>query len=443
MSDQVWWYATRAAGLMTWTTATASVIVGLMLSSRAVRARTGPWFLDLHRFLGGISVVFLLAHMGTLWADSYVEFGVREMFVPGASEWRPEAIAWGIIAAYVLIAVEVSSLLRTRISKGLWRAIHVLSFAAMLGGSYHAWLAGSDVKNPVTWAIAGTGSLLVLGLVSMRLQRQDPDEQGKSSLRDNREILEEMRRRLEELPIPESTPQPQISTTPNAILPRRAPIADDLPGMGLPGDDADPADPSPGFADDPFAAVPLATDEPELGDWASPSAADPFATGAVDDEAHPAHPAHPEAPASPEAAASRGPWDDGADLFESLGDDPFAALGVAPANQGDDEGFPELPPLAPPADTDEPDLFATAVDYSASDDEPAADILSSRFEPVVPTPSVIESPPADGHGPPPVPDAVDPETGEPDEAAYSAWLKEWLTYAERYGDEAPDDPTRV
>ena len=171
MSEQVWWYATRAAGLMTWATATASVVVGLMLSARAVRARTGPWLLDLHRFLGGISVVFLVAHVATLWADSYVDFGPRELFVPGASEWRSEAIAWGIIAAYLLVAVEVSSLLRSRIGKRLWRVIHLFSFAAMAGGTYHAWLAGSDVKNPVTWVIAGVGSLLVMGLISLRLQQ--------------------------------------------------------------------------------------------------------------------------------------------------------------------------------------------------------------------------------------------------------------------------------
>ena len=59
MSDQVWWYATRAAGLMTWSTAVAAVIVGLLLSTRTVKARTGPWMLDLHRFLGGLSVLFL------------------------------------------------------------------------------------------------------------------------------------------------------------------------------------------------------------------------------------------------------------------------------------------------------------------------------------------------------------------------------------------------
>jgi len=38
--------------------------------------------------------------------------------------------------------------------------------------------------------------------------------------------------------------------------------------------------------------------------------------------------------------------------------------------------------------------------------------------------------------PPPLPaDSKDPITGEPDEAAYREWLKEWLVYAEQYGDE--------
>jgi len=42
---------------------------------------------------------------------------------------------------------------------------------------------------------------------------------------------------------------------------------------------------------------------------------------------------------------------------------------------------------------------------------------------------------------PPLPtDAEDPITGEPDEEAYRTWLREWLVYAEQYGDDAPDDP---
>lgn len=394
MSEQVWWYATRAAGMMTWTTATASVVFGLLLSTKKIRARTGPWFLDLHRFLGGVSVVFLIAHILTLWADGYVDFGPRELFVPGASEWKPEAIAWGIIAAYLIIAVEVTSLLRARVNTTVWRVIHFSSFAAMIGGSYHAFLAGSDVDNPVTWAIAGIGSVLVMGLVSMRLQRQDPDEAGSARLADNRAILEEMRQRLQDLPVPETTPQPQISSPgPSGALPRRAPVSEALPGIehSTPGTPGEPV----GFSEDPFAAVPLSGADPQLGTWASPSTADPF-------------------------LAREAGWDDGADLF--------------------DDG---------PQDTPTPDLFATVMP-----DDPFGDMSGNPFDPVEPTPTAIHAPTpapapapapqpvASAGGPPPLPTAIDPVTGEPDEAAYTAWLKDWLAYAERYGDEAPDDPSR-
>jgi hypothetical protein len=35
------------------------------------------------------------------------------------------------------------------------------------------------------------------------------------------------------------------------------------------------------------------------------------------------------------------------------------------------------------------------------------------------------------------------ETGEVDKAVYTAWLIEWLAFAEKYGDETPEDPTRI
>ncbi|MFT5201028.1 MAG: DMSO/TMAO reductase YedYZ heme-binding membrane subunit [Candidatus Aldehydirespiratoraceae bacterium] len=375
---------------MTWATATAAVVIGLLLSTRAVKARTGPWFLDLHRFLGGISVVFLFAHMGTLWADSFVDFGAKELFVPGASVWKPEAIAWGIIAAYLLVAIEVSSLLRRHINKHLWRVLHFSSFAAMIGGSYHAYLAGSDVDNPITWVIAGIGSLLVFGLISMRLQRQDPEDPGTAQLPDNLAILEEMRQRLEDLPIPESTPQPQLSLRPNASLPRRAPVADSFP-TDQPESIAAPSSAPPvGFRESPFTDDPFdATD------------VDPFRN-------------------------------DAADLFDGLHGDALEALGAAPIEPSD--GFPELPPFQ-----EKQDLFAVVLPG-----EPDVDFLKDPFALSIPTAQAIQEPAPNPHfGPPPLPEATDSDSGEPDEAAYTQWLKEWLVYAEKYGDEAAEDPSRA
>lgn len=196
MGEQVWWYATRAAGLMTWSTAVAAVIVGLLLSTRVIKNRSGPWLLDLHRFLGGLSLLFLIVHMATLSLDSFVDFGLRELFIPGASAWNPEAAAWGIIAAFTLSLVEVTSLLRTWINPTIWRAVHMMSIVTVAAGSYHALLGGSDVDNPITWIVAGVGAVAIAILVGARLRpgRQNDRHLVNAPLR--RAHLHEVRQRL-------------------------------------------------------------------------------------------------------------------------------------------------------------------------------------------------------------------------------------------------------
>ena len=70
-----------------------SVDTGLVLSGRLVRRRRLPaWILDLHRYLGTLTLAFLAVHLAALVADGYVDFDLRELFVPMASAWRPGAV---------------------------------------------------------------------------------------------------------------------------------------------------------------------------------------------------------------------------------------------------------------------------------------------------------------------------------------------------------------
>ena len=110
--------------------------------------------------------------------------------------------------------------------------------------------------------------------------------------------------------------------------------------------------------------------------------------------------------------------------------DPFAAV---PAHDGD----LDVGDWADPSPID-PFRTITTVDRDSEDADDG-----NLFEPVIPTISAIQAPAPDPDGPPPLPTAVDPITGEPDKAAYTAWLKDWLVYAESYGDDAPEDPARV
>ena len=56
MNPQVWWYLTRASGIVAWLMLTASVIWGIVLSTKAFPEHRRPaWLLDLHRWLGGLA----------------------------------------------------------------------------------------------------------------------------------------------------------------------------------------------------------------------------------------------------------------------------------------------------------------------------------------------------------------------------------------------------
>ena len=170
MSEHLWWYLSRAAGVVTLFSSGLAVVVGLLMSTRLVRARGLPkWLADLHPFLGSITLAALAAHLGALLLDGYTDFRVVDLLVPGASEWRTGAVAWGVVAAWVFVAVQVTSRLRNRVAPRVWRFIHRASVLAFAGSMLHAVQAGSDVTNRVYLLLASLLGLLVFFMLVVRL----------------------------------------------------------------------------------------------------------------------------------------------------------------------------------------------------------------------------------------------------------------------------------
>jgi predicted ferric reductase len=175
VTQQLWWYTVRATGLVAWFLVTVAVVWGLLLSLRQVPAsrRRGlprpAWMLDLHRFLGGLALLFVVAHVGALAFDSFVGFDWDDLLVPFATTWRPAAVAWGIAAAYLLLAVEVTSLLMRHLRRGLWHAVHLLSLVVFGAVTAHALYAGADAPEPLVQAFATGSAVVVLLLVGVRL----------------------------------------------------------------------------------------------------------------------------------------------------------------------------------------------------------------------------------------------------------------------------------
>ncbi len=146
----VWWYLARSSGLIAGVLLVAAFVWGVLLSTQLVKpVKRAAWLLDLHRWLGGLTVVFVVLHLVGLLADSYVEFDLASIFVPFASEWRPAAVTWGVAGLYILTAVQLTSWqpVRARLSRKVWRAVHLLSFPLLWVVAMHSGAAGTDVGN--------------------------------------------------------------------------------------------------------------------------------------------------------------------------------------------------------------------------------------------------------------------------------------------------------
>ncbi len=170
MNEKLWWYIARSTGIVSWSLIATAVIWGLLLSTRLLDRRPAPkWLLDLHRHLGGIAVVFTVVHMIGLVADSYSHFGPADLLVPLANAWRPLPVALGVVAMYLLVAVEGTSLAMKRMPRRWWRWVHITSFGVFWLATIHGITAGTDSRNPamfVAYSIAA-GAVLFLTMISI------------------------------------------------------------------------------------------------------------------------------------------------------------------------------------------------------------------------------------------------------------------------------------
>jgi predicted ferric reductase len=183
VNPQIWWYIARASGIIAWLFITASVLWGILLSTKLFPNHRRPaWLLDLHRGLGALSVLFLLTHVVALIADSYVQFEIVDVLVPFASEWKTWQVALGVFAFWGLVIVELTSLAMKRLPRKAWRGIHFTSYLTFLLTSLHGTFAGTDATNMMYVATSAvtTGALTVA--VAYRIATRNAVRESRASI---------------------------------------------------------------------------------------------------------------------------------------------------------------------------------------------------------------------------------------------------------------------
>jgi methionine sulfoxide reductase heme-binding subunit len=170
MNPQTWWFLSRASGMMAGILLICSLIWGVLLSTRALKPADRPaWLLAMHRWLAALAVIATIVHLWALVADNYLQFGAKELLVPMASPWKSGAVTLGVIALYLMVLVQVTSLLMKRLPKRLWRAVHYTSYAMVWFALMHGALAGTDASNRLYQAVALLLTILAVTGATLRI----------------------------------------------------------------------------------------------------------------------------------------------------------------------------------------------------------------------------------------------------------------------------------
>jgi ring-1,2-phenylacetyl-CoA epoxidase subunit PaaE len=168
VDPQFWFVIGRIGGLGSWLFLGVAVLLGLAQSSRWFSGRKATKTLySMHQQASLLSIVMVFGHIVGLLANTTLAFRVQDLFVPFLSTFEPRAdVAWGIIAFYLLLAVQFSSKMRSHIPQKMWRGIHTTSFALFVFADIHSFTLGFDIPNPyVRWTAISFNYLIVSALL--------------------------------------------------------------------------------------------------------------------------------------------------------------------------------------------------------------------------------------------------------------------------------------
>jgi predicted ferric reductase len=101
----------------------------------------------LHQWTAYVAIALTLTHPAVLLFLDEPHFRLFDILLPVQSPLQPKLNLAGAVALYLLLLVFLSSLLRTRIGRPLWRRLHYLVFPAAVLFFLHSILTDPNLKD--------------------------------------------------------------------------------------------------------------------------------------------------------------------------------------------------------------------------------------------------------------------------------------------------------
>ncbi len=176
MTTEALWYLARASGAVTLILITLTVALGISTrSGRSLGGLTGRSRLvvaSVHRSTSLLAVVFLGIHVTTLLFDPYAQLKLIDLVLPLRSSYRPAFVGLGALALDLVIAIVATSLIRDRLGRRAWRAVHLAAYGLWPVALLHG--IGSGTDSTTAWMLSTDIACVALVLGALVTRRTAP-----------------------------------------------------------------------------------------------------------------------------------------------------------------------------------------------------------------------------------------------------------------------------
>lgn len=163
-------------GLATVGAITLNILLGLLMAFRYSPHRSWPHhrfnYFRFHNWTGYIALSASMLHPLILLFSKNPRFLILDLIYPVHSPAQPLDNTIGAIALYLLTFVVVTSYLRIRLGRHLWKSFHFSIYFAAAALFWHSLLIDPGLKNaPVDWFDGGKvfveSCLLLIAAISL------------------------------------------------------------------------------------------------------------------------------------------------------------------------------------------------------------------------------------------------------------------------------------
>lgn len=141
------WYISRISALIGFILLYVSIFLGLVIRIKFLHKLFSPLYaMNAHSWLALQATIFAFLHGFILVFDKFLNFTLKGLFLPFASNYEPLLVGLGTIAFYLMLILTITSYGRKYLSHSFWRSVHFLNIGLYFITIIHALYLGTDLK---------------------------------------------------------------------------------------------------------------------------------------------------------------------------------------------------------------------------------------------------------------------------------------------------------